>query len=42
MFLMMGHATLQKQNATFITKDVTLIPTPILEDEKNISVIRLN
>lgn len=34
MFLMMGHATLQKQNDTIKTRDITLNLTPILEDEK--------
>ncbi len=42
MFLLMGHATLQKQNATIKTRDVTLNPILILENEKNKSVTRPN
>jgi hypothetical protein len=42
MFLQMGHATLQKQNATIKTRDVTLNPILILENKKNKSITRPN
>jgi hypothetical protein len=42
MFLAMGHAMLQKTNVTIKTRDIMLSPTPIMKNEKNISITRPN